>query len=162
MFQDIHLNLLSKLFFFCFSIGWLNILSKPMPKVKSILLEACDLSDKSISNDYALGAKALLLREIFPKLNHMKIRCHNKIIMNFPYLKELEIKNIYNCELPEIKSFLNLNPKSSSCVYDNGYIWKFVQFIAEKSHLEKLELHLVLSPNKHIIFKQLKHLIYMG
>lgn len=164
------LESLVKINFWYFPKGWLSIFSKPMPKVKSIYLEACDLSDKPVILDNCKsGARNMTLPEIFPKLHHLKIRCvykakHIGIITHFPYLKEVEIRNVYNCELPEIKSFLIINPQISSCVYDNGYNnnWAFVHFMAENTHFDKLKLLSQVSAKKPIHFKQIKHFIYSG
>lgn len=78
------LQSLVKVKFHRFHGNWLRMFAKPMPKVQFLDSELCDLSDGT-----------LLLSEIFPNLNHLKISCGsnaecNQILAHFPYLKELE------------------------------------------------------------------------
>lgn len=144
---------------------------KPLPKVEYVSLVNCDLSDGTV-----------LLSEIFPKLNHLKIDCedtrhiparslddtkYSQIITHFPHLKNLELTNLSRVNsrfCSEFESFLKLNRQLSFCTYHSeGFIknWKLIKFMAAKLHLEKLEL-VFLTPigDIQIHFPHLKHFVY--
>lgn len=152
------LESLTEISFSGFPKGCLKKFSKPLPNVKSISLNECDLSNKTV-----------LLSKIFPKLHHLDINCrqftkHNQIIAHFPELKNLELSQVREANLKEFQSLLSLNPQLSSCLYNNNKNndWKFVQFIAEKSQLEKFKLVSSFPPEERIHFKNMKHFSYSG
>lgn len=139
---------------------WLSEFSRSLPKVESITLRGCVLSDRT-----------MLLPEIFPKLNHLNVVCYwktklNQIIAHFPYLKKLELSCAsQENQIPDFLPVLKLNPQITSCVLANfqGSIdWKLVPFIIENMNLEKLKLISGNSPNQHFHFKILKHFVYSG
>lgn len=82
-------------------------------------------------------------------------------------MKELKVDAI-DSNSSEFVSLLKLNPQLSSCEYScGGYKInrKFVQFIAEESHIEKFELDVCYrkKPNiKQIHFKNVKRFVYLG
>lgn len=155
------LESLTKIAFIDFPRGWLSKFSKPLTKVESVVLDDCDLSDKTV-----------FLSKIFPKISHLKIwscdnsECH-QIKTHFPYLINLELMFIYEPKLPDFKSLLMLNPQLLTCVYDNFYAsssthWKFVRFIAKKSKFEKFKLLSEFPPDERIHFRNVKHFVYSG
>lgn len=120
--------------FYYFSVGKISKFLKPLPKVKSITLERCDLDDETV-----------LLSEIFPKLEHLKISHDfhymrfNRIINHFPYLKELGLNSVYTAESICVDSFIKLNPQFpwEQSPIDSEYVY----FTTKTSQLETFELH---------------------
>lgn len=138
-----------------FPEGWLNKFSKPMPKIKSVVLDDCHL-----------GGKSVMLSHIFPKLCNLKI-CDSsteidQIISHFPYLKMLDL-NVDN-NSSKFESFLNLNPQLTSfkLKLKGSRDWNLVRCIAEKLQLENFYFRYSrsLPQNERFHFKKVRTFEY--
>lgn len=154
------LESLVKIDFSFFPEGWLRAFAKPLPKVESVELFSCNLLDDK-----------LVLSDIFPKLNHLKVSTdfglHSSLIeTHFPDLKKLELLNMYALKTLDFELLVSLNPQLLSCTYEHFnqsmicYDSSFVKFIAEQTKLEKFKLKSECKPKKHFHFKNIKHFVY--
>lgn len=139
-----------------FPKSWLNKLLKPLPKVQSVILIQCNLEDKSI-----------LLNKLFPNINYLKLYSlynnkNNQILTRFSHLTKVEIINLSDKQLPELKKLFYLNPQLLSCVYHNYsyFDWQIIKFIDSRMKDKCFQLRSHFPIEKNYVLKNVNKFVY--